>query len=124
MPLTNSGRDCIADAIIGGSSFTKFGASAYLGVGDSSTAFAATQNDLQGANKYRKALDSGYPTRSANVITWRATFGTTEANFAWNEAGVFNSSSGGQMLCRKVQSFGTKTSGAVWILTYELTLSV
>lgn len=124
MPLTNIARDMLADAIIGGSAYTKFGSATYLGVGDGTTAFAATQTDLQGTNKLRKQVDSGYPTRSANVLQWNATFGTGDANFAWQEAGVFNAASGGQMLARKVQSLGTKSSGTVWILTYQLTINV
>jgi len=119
MPLVDLARDLIADALLGGSSYTKFNsANAHLGVGDSSAAFASTQTDLQAAtNKLRKPMDATYPQRSSNVITWRATFGTTEANFAWNERGVFNALSGGQMLSRKVVSLGTKTSAASWQLT-------
>lgn len=117
--LVNLARDLIADAITGGSSYTKFNnASAHLGVGDSSTAFSAAHTDLQAAtNKTRKAMDATYPTRSANVITWQSTFGTGDANFDWNERGVFNASSGSQMLSRKVVSLGTKTSAASWVLT-------
>ena len=62
-------------------------------------------------------MDAGYPQRAGNVITWRATFGTAEANFAWNESGIFNALSGSQMLSRKVVALGTKTSTASWQLT-------
>jgi len=125
MPLQTIARELFADAIIGGASFTKFGSNAYLGVGDSSAAHSPGQTDLQATtNKLRKQVDSGSPSRSGNVITWTATFQTNEANFAWNEAGVFNAASGGQMLCRRVQSLGTKSAGTVWILTYQITLSV
>lgn len=119
MPLVDLARDMIADAIVGGSSYTKFSsANAHIGVGDSSTAFASTQTDLQAAtNKLRKPMDATYPQRSANVITWRATFATAEANFAWNERGILNAVSGSQMLSRKVVSLGTKTSSASWQLT-------
>jgi hypothetical protein len=105
---------------------TKFDASnAYLGVGDSSTAEAATQTDLQAAtNKLRKAMDASYPTYgTSQKATWKATFGGTDANFAWNEFGVFNASTGGTMLNRKVSAQGTKTSGQTWELTLDITLS-
>jgi len=117
--LVNLARDLIADAITGGSSYNKFSnANAYIGIGDSSTAHAAAQTDLQAAtNKTRKAMDATYPSRSANVLTWRSTFGTGDANYAWNERGVFNASSSGQMLSRKVISLGTKTSSASWQIT-------
>jgi len=119
MPLVDLARDMIADALLGGSSYTKFNAAnAHIGVGDSSAVFVSAQTDLQAAtNKLRKPMDATYPQRSANVITWRATFGTAEANFAWNERGIFNAVAGSQMLSRKVVALGTKTSSASWQLT-------
>jgi hypothetical protein len=123
MALVNLARDMSADAVIGGSTYTKFNAAnAHLGVGDSSAAFDVSQTDLQAAsNKLRKAMDATYPSRSGNVVTYRATFGTSEANFAWNEVGVFNAVSGGQMLSRLVSALGTKTSSASWQLTLTQT---
>lgn len=124
MPLVNLARDIIADAVTGGATYTRFNnANAALGVGDSATAFAAAQTDLQGSayptNKLRKAMDSGYPQRAANVITWRSTFATTEANFHWQERGVFNNPTGGsgQMWSRNVVDLGTKTSSFSWQFT-------
>lgn len=103
---------------------------AHIGVGDSTTAAAATQTDLQaGANKLRKAMDATYPTHTAgatsasNKITFRATFATGDANFAWEEFGVFNSDTAAGMLNRKVQGLGTKVSTATWTFTVEITLS-
>lgn len=124
MAMTTVGRDYIAQALVG-EAFTAFNnANARIGVGDSSTAFAAGQTDLQApANKLRKAMDATYPQRAANILTFRATFGTGEANFAWNEWGVFNAASAGQMVNRKVESLGTKTSAQTWQLTVDLTLN-
>ena len=124
MAMTTVGRDYIAQALVG-EAFTAFNnANARIGVGDSSTAFAAGQTDLQApANKLRKAMDATYPQRAANVLTFRATFGTAEANFAWNEWGVFNAAAAGQMLNRKVEALGTKTSAQTWQLTVNLTLN-
>lgn len=123
MPLTNTGRNFIAGAII--DSGTPFDATnCRLGVGDSSTAFAAGQTDLQAAsNKHRELVDSG-PTLAGNVITMTATFEPGEANFAWEEFAVFNAASGGIMLTRKVESLGTKTSAEEWELTVELTIDI
>lgn len=123
MALVNLARDMSADAVIGGSTYTKFNAAnAHLGVGESSAAFDVSQTDLQAAsNKLRKAMDATYPSRSGNVVTYRATFGTSEANYAWNEVGVFNAVSGGQMLSRLVSALGTKTSTASWQLTLTQT---
>lgn len=124
MPLTNDGRDHIAAAVHGVSVTAFNNANAYLGVGDSSTAFAAAQTDLQAStNKLRKAMDATYPQRSANVVTLQSTYGSSDANFAWNEFGTFNASSGGTMLQRKVSALGTKSAGQTWqfqvVLTYN-----
>lgn len=107
-------------------------ARAAIGVGDSSTAAAATQTDLQAAtNKLRVAMDATYPqhtdgtTSGAASCVFRSTFGTSQANFAWNEWGTFNSATAatGRMLNRKVESLGTKTSASTWTLTTTLSLS-
>lgn len=124
MPLTNAGRDVIAAMLIGEVTTDFNNANAHIGVGDSTTAFAVAQTDLQAAtNKLRKAMDATYPTRAANVLTFRSTFGTTEANFAWAEWGVFNAASAGAMLNRKVESLGTKASTQSWQLTVTNTVT-
>lgn len=124
MPLTNAGRDEMIDGITGGSVTTFDNTNSYIGVGDSSTAFSAAHTDLQAAtNKLRKAQDATYPQRSTNVLTFRSTFGTGDANFAWNEWGVFNASSAGVMLTRKVESLGTKPSSQTWQFTATLTVA-
>lgn len=104
-------------------------ANAAVGVGDSNVAAAAAQTDLQAAtNKLRKGMASGYPAHTpgtgsgAKTITFRSTFDTTEANFAWEEAAVFNSATAGtgRMLNRKVTSMGTKTSASSWQITIDV----
>lgn len=126
MALTNAGRDFIAAAIMNDGPPTFFDAAdAHLGVGDSSTAYDAAQTDLQAAsNKLRKAMEAGYPSRIANVIQFQSLFGTGDANFAWNEWGVFNASSSGTMLSRKAESLGTKANTQSWLFTVSITVSV
>lgn len=98
-------------------------ANARLAVGDSTTAAAAGQTDLQAAtNKVRQVVDSA-PVVSGNQISFAATFGTALANFTWNEVGVVNAASGGDMWSRTVQALGTKTSAATWILNWTLSIS-
>lgn len=125
MGLTNAFRDHVAADVIG-EAITEFNnANAHLGVGDSTTAFAASQTDLQAAtNKLRKAMEATYPQRATNVLTFRSLFGTGEANFAWEEWGVFNASAAGVMMSRKVETLGTKTSAQSWELTATITLTV
>jgi len=126
MALTTAGRNFIAAAIINDSSPTFFtNANAYIGVGDSNTAYSAAQTDLQASsNKLRKAMEATYPTIATNVLTFRSLFATSDANFAWEEWGVFNASSSGTMLNRKVESLGTKLSTQSWQFTVALTVSI
>jgi hypothetical protein len=124
MALTNAYRDHVAAASVGEAVNPFNNANSYIGVGNSNTAFTAGQTDLVGASKFRKAMDSTYPQRAANVLTFRSTFGTADANYAWEEWGVFNASTGGTMLNRKVEALGTKTSAQSWQLTVTLTLAV
>lgn len=107
-------------------------AQAAIGVGDISTAAAATQTDLAATtNKLRVAMDATYPlhtdgtTSAAASIAFKSTFGTAQANWAWNEWAVFNSATlaTGRMLQRKVESLGTKTSASTWALTVTLSLA-
>ncbi len=124
MALTNGGRDYFANAIVGAANTAFNNANSYIGVGDSTTAFAATQTDLVATtNRLRKAQDATYPTQASNVLTFRSTFGTADANFAWQEWGVFNATTGGTMLNRKVESLGTKPNTQTWQFSVTLTLN-
>lgn len=119
MARTDAGRNAIAGLIIG--TGTAFGTAAgHLGVGNSSTAFNVSQTDLVGASKTRKAVDSA--NLATNVITYQATFGSGDANHAWDEVGVFNAAAAGTMLARVVAALGTK-SGGVWVLTHTVTVT-
>jgi hypothetical protein len=118
--LVNGGTAIMLDALIGAVPVYYTNALAALGVGDSNTAFALTQTNLQGlivtTDRIRKGMDATFPSRAANVVTFRATFATTEANFVWNEWGIFNNVTDalGTMLNRAVSNLGTKTSAASW----------
>lgn len=129
--LVYGGASALWHRLVGGTTVIAFdNTNAYIGVGDSTTAEAAGQTaESASANKLRKAMDSTYPQHTDGVIVgaasivFRSTFGTSDANFAWNEWGIFNASSGGRMLNRKVEALGTKASGSTWVLTLTLTLS-
>jgi hypothetical protein len=123
MPLTNAGATQLARAIIGDSPTLFNNANAHLGVGDSNTAFAAAQTDLQAAvNKSRKPMESGYPQRSGLVLTFRSVWGTADGNYAWAEWGVFNAAAAADMLSRKVDALGTKQNTESRQLTVDVTL--
>lgn len=124
MGMTEVYRDHLAQTSLGEAVTAFNNANANIGVGDSATAFAAAQTDLQAAvNKLRKAMEATYPTRSANIMTFRALFGTTEANWAWQEWAVFNAAAAGVMMNRKVESLGTKGATQSWQLTVQNTLN-
>jgi hypothetical protein len=112
----NEGLQELIDIICGLGTPTKWdNSNARLGVGDSNTAESATQTGLQAAtNKTFKAMDTGYPQRSNQTAEWRATFGSADANYAWEEYTVVNATSDtGKNLNRKISSKGTKASGEI-----------
>ena len=137
MPLTDVGAIALAAAMIGDTSISLFNvANAALGVGDDNTAFSANQTELEAeassaGSSLRKEMDGGYPLRnpdddgSTNKVRFRATFGNSEANFDWEEWGIFNDDAegAGTMLSRLVESLGTKTSDDSWILEVDITVS-
>ena len=122
--MVNGGIQLMADLLIGAGGTVYSNANAFIGVGDSSTAEGASQTDLQAAsNKLRKAMQASYPSRSAQTVTWRSVYGSSDSNYAWNEFAVFNASSGGTMLNRKVSAQGTKASGQTWTVDLAITWS-
>jgi hypothetical protein len=124
--LLNEGIGELIDLFCGLGSPTAFSnANAYLGVGDDDTAAAAAQTALLAAtNKLYKAMDTSYPSRTDQTVTFRASFGSSDANFAWKEFTIANGSSGtAKNLNRKVSDQGTKTSGQTWVMQLAITFS-
>ena len=125
--LVNSGIALLLDLLIGAGGTTYANGNTYIGTGDSSTAAAATQTDLQAAtNRFKRVMDATFPSRSGQTLTFRTTFATSESNYAINECGVFNGGPAfatGTMLNRIVSSLGTKTSATTLQLTITVTIS-
>lgn len=121
--VVNTGGAIMLDKLIGAAGTVFDNTNGYIGIGDSSTAAAVGQTDLQAAtNKTRVVMDATFPSRSGQVMTFKATFGTGTANYAWNEIGLFNASTAGTMFCRAlVSSPFTKTAGLSITATYTLT---
>lgn len=130
MGLTNAVRDAIATAIFSNAAITPaFATGAHIGVGNSTTAYANTQTNLQATagGAARAAMMGGFPTNpQGGRLVYKASFGTGVANFAWQEWGVFSAvgsgdpPTGGTMLNRRVESLGTKTSAQTWEITATL----
>jgi hypothetical protein len=124
MALTNTGAILLAQSVMNDSATFLNNTNSHLGVGDSNTAFSASQTDLLAAtNKLRKSMEASYPQRSSGALTFRSLFSTAQANFAWAEWAVFNASTSGTMFSRKVEALGTKTSAQSWQLTVTLTVA-
>lgn len=124
--LLNEGIGELLDLLCGLGTPTAFNnANARIGVGDSSSAAAATQTGLQAsANKLYKGMESSYPSRTNQTVTFRAVFGSSEANFAWNEFTIANGASDSAVnLNRLVSAQGTKASGQTWTVDVAITLS-
>ncbi|MBA7700446.1 hypothetical protein ES703_109160 [subsurface metagenome] len=97
--------------------------SAKIGVGDSADEEDATESGLQAAtNKCHKGMESGYPTSLTQKATFKASFGSADANYAWNEWVVQHTGDAGIALNRKVEPLGTKSTGT-WTLEVDITLS-
>ena len=60
---------------------------------------------------------------STNTITYTATFPAGTGDGAITEAGIFNASSGGTMLCRTTFPVVTKASGDTIAITWVVTVS-
>lgn len=133
--LTTAGLARITSLITAAGGQGATNTSARLGVGNSTTAAAVGQTDLQAAagsaNRQFKTMDATYPQSANGVITFKATFGTTLANFAWNEWGIDigtptvadGTTVAALLLNRAVQALGTKTSAGTWVATATITLS-
>lgn len=140
--LTRIGRLRLIDRLVGTASNQAITATTgRIGVGNSNTAAADTQTDLQAAagagNRQFELLDSA-PTvgtgASAGVVTLVATFETGDANFAWEEWGIDGGTADGTtvttdgnttpgLINRKVTALGTKTSAAAWVFTVTITIT-
>src|SRR5690606_17624064 len=120
----NAGIQLLEDLLIGAGGTAFNNANAHIGVGDSNTAAAAGQTDLQAStNKLRKAMEATFPSRSGQTLSFKSDLGPSDANFAWEEWAIFNASTSGVMLNRKVESKGTKTSSDTWTITCQITIS-
>ena len=124
--LLNSGINEMWDLITGaesGANHIYDNAAAQIGVGDSNTGAAATQTDLQAAiNKTYKGMEATFPTSTTQKVTLKSSFGSSDANYAWEEW-VVKQSTSAICLNRKVASLGTKVAGSTWTLEITITLS-
>lgn len=85
---------------------------AHLFVGTSTTAASSTQTGIL-AGGVAKGMLSTYPTTASQDAVFKSSFASAEANIAWQEFVLDNSSAESKALVRKVSNQGTKTAGQV-----------
>lgn len=112
--VVTAGKNLIASRL----KDTTDAAMSHMAIGTGSTAAAAGDTTL-GTEAGRVALTS--TTVTANAVAYVATFGAGTGSGAITEAGLFNASSSGDMLCRTVFSVINKgaadTLGITWTVT-------
>jgi hypothetical protein len=104
-----------------------------VGVGDATTpaeAYADTDLAAAAGSTHRWfQLVGGAGTLGTRTLTWSATFGTADGNFAWNEFGIDAGTASGNtvtapLLNHKVAiAQGTKASGQTWTASAALTFA-
>lgn len=126
----NEGIDRIWELVTGGSAVHFDNATAYTGVGNSTTSASASDTGLIGASFLCLGMDATYPlgAGSGQDVDFRSTYGSAQANFAWEEFTVADGSgcddAGAAInLHRTVSAQGTKVSGQTWVLTITLSAS-
>lgn len=100
-------------------------ANAYIYVGTNTTAENASQSGVlaTGTSRAYAYMDAGYPVVTGRQMIFRASFGDTSANFAWNEASIVNGTGANAVsMNRKVSNMGTKASGT-WTLQITVSLT-
>jgi hypothetical protein len=116
--VVTSGKTFIASRMVGVGSNVM----GWMELGTGTTAAAVGDTALQAAiASSRVALTSG--TSATNVVTYVASFPAGTGTGAVTEAGVFNASSAGTMLCRTVFSVVNKGAADAMSITWTITVS-
>lgn len=115
--VVSAGLNFICDRMEG----TSEAVMSHMAVGSGTTAAAAGNTDLESILGSREALDS--TTVTDNTITYVSSFEAGEGTGAITEAGIFNASTAGTMLCRTVFSVVNKAADDTLQITWTITLS-
>ena len=115
--VVDAGLDFIASRMEG----TTDAVMSHMSLGSGTTAAAAGDTDLESILGSREALDS--ITVTDNAVAYVASFEAGDATGAVTEAGIFNASSGGSMLCRTVFSVVNKAADDTMSVTWTITIS-
>ena len=114
--VVNVGKNFVASRMVG----TASNVMSHMAIGEDNTPAAGGDTAL-GSEAGRVALTSG--TASTNVVTYTATFPAGTGTGAIVEAGIFNNSTGGTMLCRTVFAVVNKGADDAMSVTWTVTIS-
>jgi hypothetical protein len=118
--VVNTGLAHITSRLLGTSSNVM----SHMALGSGTTAAAAGNTALESQLGSRDALTSSTQSGTNNEsIVYVATFSAGEATGAVTEAGIFNASTSGTMLCRTVFSVVNKAAGDTLQVTWTVTFS-
>jgi hypothetical protein len=118
--VVNTGLDHITSRMVG----TSQNVMSHMGLGAGTSPAAAGDTALGSALGSRKTFDSANRTGSNNEnIVYVTTFNAGEATGAVTEAGIFNASTSGTMLCRTVFSVVNKGASDTLQVTWTVTIS-
>ena len=110
------GKSVIASRLVGNT----IAVFSHMAVGSSNTAVTTSQTSL-GTELGRVTLDS--TTRTNNTVVYIATFPAGTGTGTLSEAGIFNNSSSGDMLCRTNFNGVVKGVGDTVVITWNVTIT-
>jgi hypothetical protein len=118
--VVNAGLAYIISRMVG----TSKSVMSHMALGSGTTAAAAGQTDLVSLLGSREALDTTTIAGTNNEkVVYVASFEAGDATGAVTEAGIFNDSSAGDMLCRTVFPVVNKAADDALTVTWTITLS-
>lgn len=115
--VVSAGTEFIASRLSSGASTVM----SHMAIGSGTTAASAGDTDVESILGVREALDTTTPV--SNTVVYVCGFEAGEGTGAVTEAGLFNASSGGTMLCRTTFPVVNKQADDVLTITWTITIS-
>jgi len=118
--VVNAGLAYVISRMVG----TAKNVMSHMALGSGTTAAAAGDTDMESILGSREALDSTTIAGSNNEqVVYVASFEAGDATGAVTEAGIFNASTSGDMLCRTVFAVVNKAANDSLTVTWTITLA-
>lgn len=117
--VVTAGKEFVASRMIG----TSAGVMTHMEVGTGTTNPAANDTALESAVSGSRTAFTTSSSVSGAVVTYVCAFAAGTGTGALTEAGIFNASSGGTMLCRTEFSVVNKGAADTMTITWTVTVS-